>query len=58
MKQKVSDMLSVLPYEMKEIRDRETVMLEKERISEKNKNRKMIKLKFYMTPLLLMQRKA
>ena len=33
MKQKVSDMLSVLPREMDEIRKREEVMLEKERLS-------------------------
>ena len=38
MKQKVSDMLSVLPHEMQEIRDRENVMLEKERVIEEKKN--------------------
>ena len=37
MKQKVSDMLSVLPCEMNKIRKREKVMLEKERLSEKKK---------------------
>ena len=37
MKQKVSDMLSVLPCEMDEIREREQVMLEKERIIEGKK---------------------
>ena len=37
MKQKVSDMLSVLPCEMEEIRQREPILLEKERvIEEKN----------------------
>ena len=37
MKQKVSDMLSVLPREMKQIRDRENVMLKKERVIEEKK---------------------
>ena len=34
MKQKVSDMLSVLPREMRAIRERENLMLEKERVIE------------------------
>ena len=38
MKQRVSDMLSVLPCEMDEIRKREQVMLKKERVSEEKKN--------------------
>ena len=38
MKQKVSDMLSVLPHEMEEIRKREPIMLEKERESEEKKS--------------------
>ena len=34
MKKQVSDMLSVLPCEMQQIRDREGVMLQKELVSE------------------------
>ena len=50
MKQKVSDMLSVLPCEMEEIRKREPIMLEKEReIEEKTKFQNH---KFRMTPWL------
>ena len=37
MKKQVSDMLSVLPYEMQQIRNREGKMLEKERLSEEKK---------------------
>ena len=40
MKQKVSDMLSVLPHEMEESRKREPIMLEKEREIEGKKNSK------------------
>ena len=41
MKQKVSDMLSVLPCEMEEIRQREPIMIEKERVIEEKKKRKI-----------------
>ena len=37
MKQKVTDMLSVLPHEMRAIRERENLMLEKERVIEEKK---------------------
>ena len=41
MKQKVSDMLSVLPCEMDQIRKREPIMLEKERVIEGKKKSKI-----------------
>ena len=50
MKQKVSDMLSVLPCEMEEIKQRENIMLKKEREIEGKK--KLLNHRFHVTPLL------
>ena len=49
-KQKVSDMLSVLPRDMQQIRDRENIMLEKEREIEEKKKKPNLKIR--VTPLL------